>query len=97
MNRHGALTFVRRGICQMLRVFIAFVAILVFDALFTQYVWAQKELTKIKIGYAAPSVDNVLIAVADKEGFFEKYGLKAELIGMRGGVQVLQGLGRRQH
>jgi NitT/TauT family transport system substrate-binding protein len=37
-------------------------------------------------------VDNVLIAIADKEGFFEKYGLKAELAGMRGGVQVMQGL-----
>jgi ABC-type nitrate/sulfonate/bicarbonate transport system substrate-binding protein len=52
----------------------------------------QKELTRIKVGYAAPSVDNVLIAVADKEGLFEKYGLKAELVGMRGGVQVMQGL-----
>src|SRR5207253_9187319 len=30
--------------------------------------------------------------VADKQGLFEKVGLKAELIGMRGGVQVLQGL-----
>ena len=53
---------------------------------------AQKEPTRIKIGYAAPSVDNVLVAVADKEGFFEKYGLKAELVGMRGGVQVMQAL-----
>jgi NitT/TauT family transport system substrate-binding protein len=53
---------------------------------------AQKELRRIKVGYAAPSVDNVLIAIADKESLFEKYGLKAELVGMRGGVQVLQGL-----
>src|ERR1051325_5888074 len=51
---------------------------------------AQKDLTPIKIAYAAPTVDNVLIAIADSQGLFEKNGLKAELIGMRGGVQVIQ-------
>jgi len=65
---------------------------LVLGAFSSDDACAQKELTRIKIGYAAPTVDNVLIAVADKEGFFDKFGLKAELIGMRGGVQVLQGL-----
>ena len=92
MNTHGALTFVRRKIGPMSRLHIALVTILILGALLSKDVWAQRELAKIKVGYAAPTVDNVLIAVADKEGFFEKYGLKAELIGMRGGVQVLQGL-----
>src|SRR4029077_8910355 len=73
-------------------IIMALVITLVLGGLSSDDAWAQKELTKIKIGYAAPSVDNVLIAVADKEGLFEKYGLKAELIGMRGGVQVMQGL-----
>ena len=71
---------------------IALVIALVLGGLSSDDACAQKELTKIKIGYAAPTVDNVLIAIADKEGLFEKFGLKAELIGMRGGVQVLQGL-----
>jgi NitT/TauT family transport system substrate-binding protein len=71
---------------------LALVITVVFAAFSRDDAYAQKELTRIKIGYAAPSVDNVLIAVADKEGLFEKYGLKAELIGMRGGVQVMQGL-----
>ena len=71
---------------------IALVVTLVLGGLSSDDACAQKELTKIKIGYAAPTVDNVLIAIADKEGLFEKFGLKAELIGMRGGVQVLQGL-----
>jgi NitT/TauT family transport system substrate-binding protein len=53
-------------------------------------VYGQKDLTPIKIAYAAPTVDNVLIAIADSQGLFEKNGLKAELIGMRGGVQVIQ-------
>jgi NitT/TauT family transport system substrate-binding protein len=74
------------------QIIIALVTTLVSGALSTDDACAQKELTRIKIGYAAPSVDNVLIAVADKEGFFEKFGLKAELVGMRGGVQVIQGL-----
>jgi len=71
---------------------VAFVIAVVVAVFSRDDACAQKELTRIKIGYAAPSVDNVLIAVADKEGLFEKYGLKAELIGMRGGVQVMQGL-----
>ena len=71
---------------------IALVITLVLGGFSSDDACAQKELTRIKIGYAAPTVDNVLIAVADKEGLFEKFGLKAELIGMRGGVQVLQGL-----
>src|SRR5262245_6476768 len=71
---------------------IALVLALVLGSLWSDDACAQKELTRIKIAYAAPSVDNVLIAVADKEGFFERFGLKAELIGMRGGVQVMQGL-----
>jgi NitT/TauT family transport system substrate-binding protein len=54
--------------------------------------YAQKNLIPIKIAYAAPSVDNVLIAIAESQGMFEKNGLKAELIGMRGGVQVIQGV-----
>jgi ABC-type nitrate/sulfonate/bicarbonate transport system substrate-binding protein len=73
-------------------IIIALVITLVLGGLPSDDARAQKELTKIKIGYAAPTVDNVLIAVADKEGLFEKFGLKAELIGMRGRVQVLQGL-----
>jgi len=71
---------------------IALLVTLVSGGLLSDDACAQKELTKIKIGYAAPTVDNVLIAVADKKGLFEKFGLKAELIGMRGRVQVLQGL-----
>lgn len=71
---------------------IAFIITVVSSALLGDDACAQKELIRIKIGYAAPTIDNVLIAVADKEGFFEKYGLKAELVGMRGGVQVLQAL-----
>src|SRR5262245_55734139 len=76
---------------RKLRMSIALVLALVLSGLWSDDACAQKELTRIKIAYAAPSVD-VLIAVADKEGFFERFGLKAELIGMRGGVQVMQGL-----
>ena len=71
---------------------IALLVTLVSGGLSSDDACAQKELTKIKIGYAAPTVDNVLIAVADKKGLFEKFGLKAELIGMRCRVQMLQGL-----
>ncbi len=52
----------------------------------------KKDLARIRVGYAAPTVDNVLIAIAQKAGIFEKHGLSADLVGMRGGVQVLQGL-----
>ena len=75
---------------------IALVITLVLSGLWSDNACAQKELTRIKIAYAAPTVDNVLIAVADKEGLFEKFGLKAELIGMRGGVQVAAGTGWRR-
>ena len=61
-------------------------------ALVSSNVYAQKDLIPIKIAYAAPTVDNVLIAIAESQGLFEKNGLKAELIGMRGGVQVIQGV-----
>ena len=54
-------------------------------ALLSSDIYAQKDLTPIKIAYAAPTVDNVLIAIAESQGLFEKNGLKAELIGMRGG------------
>jgi len=71
-------------------------ALLIFTiastAVVSSSVYAQKDLTPIKIAYAAPTVDNVLIAIADSQGLFEKNGLKAELIGMRGGVQVIQGV-----
>src|SRR5262245_50222036 len=77
---------------RILRIIIAVVMALALSDLFSDNAYAQKELTRIKIAYAAPTVDNVLIAIEDKEGFFEKFGLKAELIGMRGGVQVMQGL-----
>jgi len=66
--------------------------VVVCSALFSGNAHAQKDLTPIKIAYAAPTVDNVLIAIADGQGLFEKNGLKAELIGMRGGVQVIQGV-----
>ena len=81
-----------RSKCRIPPTGIALVLMLILAGLSADNAGAQKELTRIKIGYAAPTVDNVLIAIADKEGFFEKSGLKAELIGMRGGVQVLQGL-----
>ena len=61
-------------------------------ALLSSSVYAQKDLTPIKITYAAPTVDNVLIAIAESQGLFEKNGLKAELIGMRGGVGQFLGL-----
>src|ERR1700741_3070913 len=70
----------------------AWVLTFVCAVLFSSNAYAQKDLTSIKIAYAAPTVDNVLIAIADSQGLFEKNGLKAELIGMRGGVQVIQGV-----
>src|ERR1051325_5441204 len=60
------------------------------SAIAGRHAHAQKDLTPIKIAYAAPTVDNVLIAIADSQGLFDKNGLKTELIGMRGGVQVIQ-------
>jgi len=63
---------------------------IICSAIFPASAHGQKNLTSIKIAYAAPTVDNVLIAIADSQGLFEKNGLKAELIGMRGGVQVIQ-------
>ena len=93
MSTHGRVTFIPRMKFRMPPISIALVVITLVSGGFSfDDACAQKELTKIKIGYAAPTVDNVLIAIADKEGLFEKFGLKAELIGMRGGVQVLQGL-----
>jgi ABC-type nitrate/sulfonate/bicarbonate transport system substrate-binding protein len=70
----------------------AWVLTFVCAVLFSSNAHAQKDLTPIKIAYAAPTVDNVLIAIAESQGLFEKNGLKAELIGMRGGVQVIQGV-----
>ena len=68
----------------------ALVLMVVWATLFHVNAHAQKELTPIKIAYAAPTVDNVLIAIAETQGLFEQHGLKAELVGMRGGVLVMQ-------
>src|SRR5262245_41941621 len=73
-----------------MKTFLVFMIVAI--ALPSRSVYAQKDLTPIKIAYAAPTVDNVLIAIAESQGLFEKNGLKAELIGMRGGVQVIQGV-----
>lgn len=69
-----------------------FAALALFMVLDSGQAHAQREPARIRIGYAAPTVDNVLIAIAQKARFFENHGLTAELLGMRGGVQVLQGL-----
>ncbi len=68
------------------------VALAFFLLFYPGQAYAQKALTNIRVGYAAPTVDNVLIGIAQRAGLLEKHGLKADLLGMRGGVQVLQGL-----
>lgn len=53
---------------------------------------AEKFFSNIRVGYVAPTTDNVLVAVAQKKDLFKKHGLEVELIAMRGGVQVTQAL-----
>lgn len=53
---------------------------------------ADGSFAKIRVGYAAPTTDNVLVAVAQKKDFFKKHGLEVELIAIRGGVQATQAL-----
>jgi hypothetical protein len=50
--------------------------IIASTAVVSSSVYGQKDLTPIKIAYAAPTVDNVLIAIADSQGLFEKKLLK---------------------
>ena len=53
---------------------------------------AEKTLSKIRVGYVAPTADNVLVAVAQKKDFFKKHGVEVELIAIRGGVQATQAI-----
>ncbi|MBI4528463.1 MAG: ABC transporter substrate-binding protein [Deltaproteobacteria bacterium] len=53
---------------------------------------ADKSLTRIRIGYVAPTADNVLVPIAQRKDFLKKRGIEAELISLRGGVQATQAL-----
>jgi NitT/TauT family transport system substrate-binding protein len=53
---------------------------------------AEKAFSRIRIGYVAPTTDNVLVQIAQTEGYFSRRGIRVELISLRGGVQALQAL-----
>ncbi len=53
---------------------------------------AEKNVSKVRIGYVAPTTDNVLIPIAQREGYFSRRGIGVELISLRGGVQATQAL-----
>jgi NitT/TauT family transport system substrate-binding protein len=47
---------------------------------------------KVRAGYVSPTTDNVLMSIAQKQGFLNKRGIDVEIIALRGGVQVAQAL-----
>jgi ABC-type nitrate/sulfonate/bicarbonate transport system substrate-binding protein len=47
---------------------------------------------KVRAGYVSPTTDNVLMSIAQKQGFLSKRGIEVEIIALRGGVQVAQAL-----
>ncbi len=53
---------------------------------------AERTLARIRIGYVAPTTDNLLIPIAQREGYFSRRGIGVELISLRGGVQATQAL-----
>jgi ABC-type nitrate/sulfonate/bicarbonate transport system substrate-binding protein len=53
---------------------------------------AETSLQKVRVGYVSPSTDNVLVPLAQKQGFFRKRGIESEIITLRGGVQMAQAL-----
>ncbi|MGH7835194.1 MAG: ABC transporter substrate-binding protein, partial [Candidatus Binatia bacterium] len=53
---------------------------------------AEKTLHRIRAGYASPTTDNVLLPIAQKQGFLGKQGIEVEIIALRGGVQMAQAL-----
>ena len=53
---------------------------------------AETSLQKVRVGYVSPSTDNVLVPLAQKQGFFRKRGIESEIIALRGGVQMAQAL-----
>ncbi len=53
---------------------------------------AEKNTSKVRIGYVAPTTDNVLVPIAQTEGYFSRRGIGVELISLRGGVQATQAL-----
>jgi len=53
---------------------------------------AEKNLLKVRAGYVTPTTDNVLLPIAQKQGFLAKHGIEVEIIALRGGVQVAQAL-----
>lgn len=53
---------------------------------------AEKNVSKVRIGYVAPTTDNVLIPIAQREGYLSRRGVGIELISLRGGVQATQAL-----
>jgi NitT/TauT family transport system substrate-binding protein len=53
---------------------------------------AEKNLLKVRAGYVTPTTDNILLPIAQKQGFLAKQGIEVEIIALRGGVQVAQAL-----
>lgn len=53
---------------------------------------AEKTFSKVRVGYVAPTTDNVLIPIAQRQGYFNRRGMEVELIALRGGVQATQAL-----
>ena len=51
---------------------------------------AEVGLQKVRVGYVSPSTDNVLVPLAQNQGFFRKRGIETEIIALRGGVQMAQ-------
>jgi NitT/TauT family transport system substrate-binding protein len=53
---------------------------------------AEKQLHRVRAGYASPSTDNILLPIAQKRGLLQKQGIEVEIIALRGGVQMAQAL-----
>lgn len=53
---------------------------------------ADKSFLKVRAGYVTPTTDNILLPIAQKQGFLNKQGIEVEIIALRGGVQVAQAI-----
>jgi NitT/TauT family transport system substrate-binding protein len=53
---------------------------------------AEKTLHRVRAGYVSPTTDNVLLPIAQKQGFLGRQGIEVEIIALRGGVQMAQAL-----
>jgi len=67
---------------------VSFVCIIVGG----KFVQGAEKPVKVRAGYVSPTTDNVIMVIAQKQGFLNKRGIEVEIIALRGATQVAQAL-----